>query len=40
LPVFNDGQLDGMLSIGDLVKCIIATQEFAIGILEDYISSR
>jgi CBS domain-containing protein len=40
LPVFNDGQLDGMLSIGELDKCIIATPEFAIGILEDYISSR
>ena len=40
LPVFRDRQLDGILSIGDLVKCIIATQQFEIGILEDYISSR
>ena len=30
LPVFKDGQLDGILSIGDLVKAIIAGQEFEI----------
>ena len=40
LPVFKDGQLDGILSIGDLVKAIIANQEFEIHILQDYISSR
>lgn len=40
LPVLRDGRLNGMLSIGDLVKCIIASQQFEIGILEDYISSR
>ena len=30
LPVFRDGQLDGILSIGDLVKATIANQEFEI----------
>lgn len=40
LPVFRDGQLDGILSIGDLVKSIIASQQFEIGVLEDYISCR
>ena len=40
LPVFKDGQLDGILSIGDLVKAIIANQEFEIHILQDYISAR
>ena len=40
LPVFKDGQLDGILSIGDLVKGIIASQQFEIQVLEDYISLR
>ena len=40
LPVFKDGQLDGILSIGDLVKSIIASQAFEIRCLEDYISCR
>lgn len=40
LPVFSAGQLLGVLSIGDLVKEIIAGQEFEIQILEDYIYSR
>ncbi len=40
LPVFKDGQLDGILSIGDLVKAIIANQEFEIQVLQDYISGR
>ncbi len=40
LPVFKDGQLDGILSIGDLVKAIIASQEFEIHVLQEYISSR
>ena len=40
LPVFKDEQLVGMLSIGDLVKAIIAQQELQIQILEDYVSSR
>ena len=40
LPVYKDGQLDGILSIGDLVKSIIANQEFEIQVLQDYISGR
>ena len=40
LPVFKNGQLDGILSIGDLVKAIIESQEFEIQVLQDYISSR
>ena len=40
LPVFKDGQLDGILSIGDLVKTIIANQAFEIQFLQDYISGR
>ena len=40
LPVFKDGRLDGVLSIGDLVKWIIASQQFEIQILEDYISNQ
>ena len=39
LPVFKHEQLVGMLSIGDLVKAIIAGQEQQIQILEDYVSS-
>ena len=33
LPVFKDGQLYGILSLGDLVKAIIASQEFEIQFL-------
>jgi len=40
LPVFKDEQLIGMLSIGDLVKAVIADQQFQIQILEDYVSGR
>ena len=35
LPVFKDEQLVGMISIGDLVKAIIADQELQIQILEN-----
>jgi CBS domain-containing protein len=37
LPVFADGQLMGIVSIGDLVKGIISEQEFMIQQLENYI---
>ena len=37
LPVLNKGHLVGILSIGDLVKSIIADQNFAIEQLEHYI---
>ncbi len=40
LPVFKDGRLEGILSIGDLVKAIIEGQDFEIHVLQDYISSR
>ncbi len=40
LPVFKDGQLDGILSIGDLVKSIITNQESEIHLLQDFISCR
>jgi CBS domain-containing protein len=39
LPVINDEHLLGMISIGDLVKAIIAEQQLTIERLESYISS-
>lgn len=38
LPVMEDGELLGMVSIGDLVKAVIAEQKFIIEQLEHYIS--
>lgn len=37
LPVVNEGQLIGVISIGDLVKSIITEQRFVIEQLERYI---
>ncbi|MDR3396143.1 MAG: CBS domain-containing protein [Pandoraea sp.] len=37
LPVMKDGELIGLLSIGDLVKAIITEQQFTIDQLENYI---
>lgn len=37
LPVIDNGKLQGMLSIGDLVKDIISDQRFTIEQLEQYI---
>lgn len=37
LPVVDDGQLVGLISIGDLVKEIISAQQFTIAQLEHYI---
>lgn len=39
LPVMDGGQLVGVISIGDLVKGIIAEQKFIIEQLERYITS-
>jgi CBS domain-containing protein len=39
LPVMVDGELLGMVSIGDVVKFIIADQKQTISQLESYISS-
>ncbi len=37
LPVMQDGELVGLVSIGDLVKEIISEQQFIIAQLENYI---
>lgn len=39
LPVMEGGQVCGVISIGDLVKAIIAEQKFIIEQLERYITS-
>ena len=38
LPVMEEGKLIGIISIGDLVKTIIAEQKFTIEQLEQYIT--
>jgi len=38
LPVMDDGRLVGVISIGDLVKAVIAEQQFLIEQLESYIT--
>ena len=40
LPVIDQGQLIGLISIGDVVKQIISNQEITIHQLEDYITGR
>ena len=38
LPVMENGKLDGVVSIGDIVKVIISEREFTIRELERYIT--
>jgi CBS domain-containing protein len=38
LPVIDGGRLVGLISIGDIVKCIISEQNFIIEQLQHYIS--
>ena len=40
LPVMDNGKLVGFISIGDVVKSIIAEQEYLIEHLENYIVGR
>ena len=40
LPVFRDGELEGLVSVGDLLKAAISEKEFVIQMLEDYIWHR
>ncbi len=39
LPIVDEGELAGLVSQGDLVKAIIADQQFVIAQLEQYIHS-
>jgi CBS domain-containing protein len=39
LPIVDAGRLCGMVSVGDLVKAIIAEQQFVISQLQNYIHS-
>ena len=39
LPVFEDGQLLGVISMGDVVRAVVEEQRFTIKQLESYISS-
>jgi len=39
LPVLNGDRVEGIISIGDLVKAIIADQQFVIDQLEHYVTS-
>jgi CBS domain-containing protein len=39
LPVVTEGEVKGMVSIGDLVKAIIATQAYTIDQLQTYIGA-
>jgi CBS domain-containing protein len=38
LPVVDEGRIAGMISIGDLVRAVIADQRFVIAQLENYVT--
>ncbi len=40
LPVVEAGRLIGVISIGDVVRAVVAEQQFTIDALEGYITSR
>lgn len=40
LPVVEEGRIAGMISIGDLVRAVIADQRFVIAQLEGYVTDR
>ena len=39
LPVMEQGQLIGVISIGDVVRAVVEEQQFAINSLQRYITS-
>lgn len=40
LPVYDNGKLAGIISIGDVVKAIIDHKEYLIDHLQEYITAR
>jgi CBS domain-containing protein len=40
LPVYNEGKLSGIISIGDVVKAVILEKDITIHDLENYITGR
>lgn len=40
LPVMQDGELSGLISIGDVVKALISDHQWMIQMLESYIEGR
>lgn len=40
LPVLDEGKVDGVISIGDVVKALLTEQEFTIEQLQNYITGQ